>query len=143
MKKVIKLLFAAIAVTGVMASCGGDGKNEGTGTLILSVEPDFMNNTSVIVNSGTDYAEFFTTYNGNPVTASLKMNGANFTGDDFSTTTAGTYKFKAEYDGATSNEVTVIAAEQDDLVLLSDKTTEDLNSSRRNRYGQICTRLVR
>ncbi len=105
MKRVLKFLFATIVLTGVIVSCGGDGDKPGPekGKLVISASSE------EIMNDGEDAVVFTVKYDGEDVTSSavIKMNGEVFTGTTFTSTETGTFKFKAEYDGVTSNEVTV------------------------------------
>ena len=73
--------------------------------LVLSVSP------STIKADGTDIATFTVKYGEDDVTsqAAIYNNGSALNGTTFSTTTAGSYTFKALYDNKESNEVTITA----------------------------------
>ncbi len=123
MKKMIKFLFAAVALTGVMVACGKDDKEPGDdpkGELVISVAPA----SSIIVNDGESVAVFTVMYDDVDVTSSavIKKDGVALGDTEFTSTETGTFKFKAEYDGVTSNEVTVTVHPADELFMISDKT---------------------
>ena len=73
--------------------------------LVLSVSP------GTIKADGTDIATFTVKYGEDDVTsqAAIYNNGSALNGTTFSTTTAGSYTFKALYDNKESNEVTITA----------------------------------
>lgn len=127
MKRFLKFMFAAIALTGMMTACGGDkGGGEtptpGTGMLVLSID------RVVLLNDGEQSTRFTVEYDGEDVTqqAQIMLGGVELDESEFVSTESGTYKFRAKYDGVTSNEATVIVYEDAgdlELVLSVDKTT--------------------
>lgn len=114
-------LFTALVLTAVMSSCSPDDPGVGPvndGTVTLTP------NKTAITADGEDAVIFTVRYGDKDVSSSaaIKMNGTAITGNTFTTTQAGTYKFIAEYDGKTSTEVTITALEHtSNLVLSVDK----------------------
>ena len=78
-----------------------------------------------IAANGTDAATFTVKYGETDVTSSavIRMNGTAITGNTFTASETGDYKFTAEHDGNTSNEVTVTAVSAEVRVVLSHATT--------------------
>ena len=104
--------------------------------LILSVTP------STIVANGTDKAQFSLEVDGKAEANFEVYNAADntkLTGKEFSTTTAGSYKFYAMYDGKKSNTVEVTATEE---VIAEDKpisiaASKDVIKANGIEYAQI------
>ena len=104
--------------------------------LILSVAP------STIIANGTDKAQFSLEVDGNEEANFEVYNAADntkLTGKEFSTTTAGSYKFYAMYDGKKSNTVEVTATEE---VIAEDKpisiaASKDVIKANGIEYAQI------
>ncbi len=123
----LKFLFTVVAITGVMASCsdkGNDPEPGGKGELILTASTD------EITADGIDAVTFTVTYDGDDVTSSAvikQSNGAVVEGAEFVATAAGTYKFTAEYDEVTSNEVSVKADISLTAIVLSVDKNEIVN----------------
>ncbi len=80
-------------------------------------------NKTHIDDDGVDAVVFTVMSAGEDVTAqaTITQNGAPFTGTQFKSETTGSFKFKATYDGKTSNEATIVV-DQSDLVLTSTGT---------------------
>jgi hypothetical protein len=118
-------LFAAVAVAGVISSCGNSGDEPGGGGLALSL----AGGKNTIMADGVDAVTFVVKLDGVDVTGDAvvkQVGGENLPGATFTATTAGTYRFTASYDGKTSNEVTVtVTASATSLVIstVSDKHT--------------------
>ena len=104
--------------------------------LILSVAP------STIVANGTDKAQFSLKVDGNEEANFEVYNAADnskLTGKEFSTTTAGSYKFYAMFNGEKSNTVEVTATEE---VIAEDKpisiaASKDVIKANGIEYAQI------
>lgn len=105
-------------------------------TLTLSVAP------STIVANGTDKAQFSLKVDGNEEANFEVYNAADnskLTGKEFSTTTAGSYKFYAMFNGEKSNTVEVTATEE---VIAEDKpisiaASKDVIKANGIEYAQI------
>lgn len=115
MKKAIKFLFAAVALVGIMASCGDKDKGT-TGALTLSVDK------TMIMADEVDAAKLTVKYDGTDVTnqAVIKVNGEVWEGSNFTAYEQAEYNITAEYNGKTSNQVTVAAYV---MILKANKTT--------------------
>ena len=115
MKHFFKLLLPMLALPLLLMSCGEDDTRE------VSLTPD----KTAITANGSDKVTFTVKYGDDVVTSGVKItaNGEEITGSSFSTTTAGEYKFVAEYKGKTSKEILVNAHKADALTLSVDKTT--------------------
>lgn len=122
MNKIKHFGFLFLAAASLFASCTkpAGGGEEIEGKLELSAD------RKEITADGTDKTVFTVTYNGADVTAEARIieveSNQPVTDHTFTTEEAGTYKFKATYDGKESNETTVTAtAVSVGLILSSDK----------------------
>lgn len=130
MKKALKLLSISLLAVSVVAGGGcssGDGDKKPTqpgATLTLSISK------SSILADGKDATQLSVYYSATQedVTskAELYVNDTPLTSSTFTTTTAGSYTFKAVYEGVTSNQVTATAVSgetADGITLTASKTT--------------------
>lgn len=89
----------------VSLSCSGNVDEDSSPVLLCD--------KTAIEADGKDAATFTVTYNGEDVTGEALIvnlnDGTGLDGATFSTATAGTYRFQAEYDGMTSEPVTIAA----------------------------------
>lgn len=114
--------FFVLAAASLVASCTNSSGGE---------EPDDSNKVILtadrkeITADGVDKVVFTVQYNNIDVTAESQIvnaeSGTAVTDATFTTDVAGTYKFKATYDGKESDEITVTASAVSGLVLTSDK----------------------
>ncbi len=126
MQKLINLLFAAILSIGAMVSCNdGEEENPKQGELTLSV------NKSTIIANETDAVTFTVKFDGETITSgyTISLDGIEITDNIFSTSETGTYTFIAEYDGITSNEVTVTATTPEEEEPVAFDATKQLHKN--------------
>lgn len=98
---------AAMLATAPLASCSDDDEPAPTGGLTLTATP-----TTFVAGEGS--TTFKVTFEGQDVTAAAEImttTGSKVMNASWTTQTAGTYKFKASYEGMTSKEVTVTVTE--------------------------------
>ena len=107
MKHLFRLLLTALTLTAVLVSCGDDKQPDEIKDLVLTPSK------TTVTADGADKVTFAVKYGETDVTASaeISVGGVKMTTAEFTATDAGEYKFKATYDGKTSNEVTVTATE--------------------------------
>ena len=104
MKHLFRLLLTLLTLTAVLVSC--DKKVEEKDVILVPGK-------TTVIADGADKVTFTVRYGEQDVTSSaeISVDGAKLSSAEFTATDAGEYKFKATYDGKTSNEVTVTATE--------------------------------
>ncbi len=125
MKHLIKFLFITLIATFILPSCGGSGgddekPDDGKKVTMTADRPSIM-------ADGYEEVVFTVKYGTEDVTSSakIKLDGEDFTGNKFTSTEMGRYRFVAEYNGKTSSQVLVVVTEAiipDPLVLTVDKS---------------------
>ncbi len=105
MKHLFRLLLTALTLTAVLVSC--NDKQEEIKDLVLTPSK------TTVTADGADKVTFTVKYGETDVTASaeISVDGTKLSAAEFTTTIAAEYKFKAAYNGKTSNEVTITATE--------------------------------
>lgn len=98
---------AALLATASLSACSDDNEGPAQG-LVLTATP-----TTFVAGKGN--TAFKVTFEGQDVTsaAEISTSGTKVENASWTTTTAGTYKFTAAYEGKTSNEVTVTVTENE------------------------------
>lgn len=123
MKQLIKFMFAALAVTAAVSSCKDNepgNKPEPTDRGVVTLSAD-----KSTIGHNNDEATLTVLYNDEDVTeqATFEVDGNSLeTGNKFSSTEVGTYTIIADFDGITSNSITITVENRDPVVLSVDKS---------------------